>query len=93
MAITSSAKKAIRSSARKRAFNVRRKRAIEAAVRKARQSISEGNSKAAAQALSEAYRAFDKAAKTGLLKKNAASRMKSRLAASLNRADQKEKKK
>ena len=85
MAITSSAKKAHRSSLKKRVFNVRRKRALTTAT-KATKKLIVTDAKAATASLSEAYKAIDKAAKRGIIKKNTASRKKSRLAAAVKRA-------
>lgn len=79
MAITSSAKKAHRASLKKHVFNVRRKRALSSATKDARKELS-------ADSLSKAYQAIDKAAKRGLIKKNTASRKKSRLAKALAKA-------
>jgi small subunit ribosomal protein S20 len=73
MAITKSAKKAHRASLKKRVFNVRRKRALTSSVKDARKAMS-------AETLAKAYQAIDKAAKRGIIKKNAAARKKSRLA-------------
>ncbi len=78
MAITKSAKKAIRASARKRVMNVRRKRVLHDTVKEARKSVS-ADRKAQDAALTEAYQAIDKAMKRGIIKKNAAARKKSRL--------------
>jgi small subunit ribosomal protein S20 len=78
MAITSSAKKAQRVSARKQVFNVRRKRAMKGAVKDVVEGVAAG--KDAAATLSTAYKAIDKAAKKGVIKKNTANRKKSRLA-------------
>ena len=85
MAITSSAKKAIRSSQRKRVFNVRRKRALHDAVQSARSLAGKGKAEQA-EALKAAYQAIDKALKRGVIKKNTAARKKSRLAALLKRS-------
>jgi small subunit ribosomal protein S20 len=82
MAITKSAKKAIRAAARKRVFNVRRSRAMTAATKKARAAMSP-------ETLSAAYQAIDKAAKRGIIKKNTAARKKSRLAALVKRGSSK----
>ncbi len=79
MAITSSAKKAIRGSERKRVFNVRRMRAIKDAEKEITKLVADGKAKDAQKALPGAYKAIDKAAKMGTLKKNTASRMKARL--------------
>lgn len=83
MAITTSAKKAIRVSARKRVFNVKRVRAMRGAVKEARVLAKGGDAKEKAEKLSTAYAAIDKAAKRGVIKKNTASRKKSRLAKAL----------
>ncbi|HQV64767.1 MAG TPA: 30S ribosomal protein S20 [Candidatus Paceibacterota bacterium] len=66
------AKKALRVSARKRVLNDRRRRAMKVAVKSVK--ISNAN-----EDLSKAFQAIDKAAKRGVIKKNAASRKKSRL--------------
>jgi len=86
MPITQSAKKALRSSDRKRVVNIRRKKSIEGAVKNVKKLIAKGETKAVSGALSLAYKALDKAAKNGLIKKNAASRKKSRLAAFAKRS-------
>lgn len=73
------AKKAILSQERKRVFNVRTKRAMAGAVKIA---VATAGAPRADQhtALSAAYKAIDKAAKRGTIKKNTAARKKSRLA-------------
>lgn len=89
MAITSSAKKAIRVSARKRIFNLRRKDAIISTKKKIQQLVKAGKVSDAMAFLPQAYRAIDKAMKTKYIKKNAAARMKSRIAAFVNKANKK----
>lgn len=84
MAITKSAKKAIRSQERKRVFNLRTKRAVSRAVKGATLSAGKDR-KEQTEALSMAYQALDKAAKRGTIKKNTADRKKSRLAARLKK--------
>lgn len=86
MAITKSAKKAHRASLNKRVFNLRRKRALATTTKEVRSLAEAGKGKDAAASLSAAYKAIDKAAKRGVIKKNAASRKKSRLAAAIKRA-------
>ena len=86
MPITSSAKKALRAGERKRVFNLRRKSTMQDAVKKIKKLVAEKKGTEAAKALSEAYKAIDKAAKTKLIKKNTASRKKSRLALLLKKA-------
>lgn len=85
MAITSSAKKAIRVSARKRVFNLRRKNAIVDTVKKIKRLIKEKKNREAQTLLPLAYQAIDKALKTKYLKKNTAARKKSRLAKLINK--------
>lgn len=76
MPITSSAKKALRNSKKKRIFNLRTKDTLQKAVKSAKKTLD----------LSAAYQALDKAAKKGVIKKNTASRKKSRLAAMVKKA-------
>lgn len=76
---TSAAKKALRSSARKRVFNLRRKDALKTAVKDLKKKVAAGSKKEAQDALPTVYKAIDKAAKRGIIKKNNASRKKSRL--------------
>ena len=85
MAITSSAKKAIRASARKRVFNLRRKSAIEKHIKTFRKFIMEKKKTEAVNIIPTLYQALDKAVKTKYLKANTASRLKSRAMASLNK--------
>lgn len=85
MAITKGAKKANRSSQRKRVFNTRRKNAMSDSVKEVKKLITSGAKDEAAQALSRAYQAIDKAKKNGVIKANTASRKKARLAASLKK--------
>ncbi|KND46862.1 MAG: ribosomal protein S20 [Parcubacteria bacterium C7867-004] len=85
MAITKSAKKAHRASLKKHVFNVRRKRALTETTKVVKKAIGT-DVKEAEKSLSAAYKAIDKAAKGGIIKKNAASRKKSRLAKAIKRA-------
>ncbi len=80
MAITSSAKKAHRSSLRKRVFNLRRKQAVENTVKRIKKLLGEKKVAEAQKLISEAYKAFDKAAKEHTILKGTADRKKSRLA-------------
>jgi small subunit ribosomal protein S20 len=82
MAITRNAKKAIRSQARKRVINVRRKRSLHDTVQTYKKHLA-GSAKEAEALLPKVYAELDKAAKRGIIKKNTASRTKSRLAQSL----------
>ncbi len=78
MPITQSAKKAIRGSLRKRAINDARKRAMKELIKKI-EKLSKTDKVAASKMISEAYQAIDKAAQKGVIKKNNATRKKSRL--------------
>lgn len=85
MAITRGAKKAIRVSKRKKVFNDRRMKALRDSVKEIKSLISGGKRKEAEKLLPLAYKAIDKAAKNGTIKKNAASRKKSRLVMAINK--------
>ena len=80
MAITSSAKKAIRAALRRTVFNVRRSDAARKIVKDIKKLVSEKKVKEAEALLSKAYKAIDKAAKMNTWTTGAASRKKSRLA-------------
>jgi small subunit ribosomal protein S20 len=86
MAITSSAKKAMRSSAKKHVFNVRRKEALHDATKSLLKLVSKKDIAGAEKLLPSAYKAIDKAMKRGVIKKNTAARKKSRLALAIKRA-------
>ena len=86
MAITSSAKKAIRSSARKHIFNLRRKDALHDATKAFAKALAAKDAAGAEKLLPSAYAAIDKACKRGVIKANTANRKKSRLAAAIQRA-------
>ncbi len=80
MAITKNAKKANRVSIRKRVVNDRRRRTMKEAVKDVRKDIVAKGEKAITSSLSLAYKALDKAAKKGVIKKGTADRKKARLA-------------
>ena len=79
MAITKSAKKAIRQSATRNEQNVVYKDKIKKLVKEARALVLAKKINEAKKLLPAIYAAFDKAAKVGIIKKNNASRHKSRL--------------
>ncbi len=83
MANTSSAKKAQRVAERRRVFNARRKKTMKDAVKGMGKFVLGKNVKEATAMLPTLYKAIDKAAKEGTIKKNTAARMKSRAAKSL----------
>ncbi|MFZ2500475.1 MAG: 30S ribosomal protein S20, partial [Minisyncoccia bacterium] len=86
MAITSSAKKAIRSSAKKHIFNLRRKDTLRDTTKSLTKALAASDVAGAEKLLSAAYAAIDKAKKTGVIKANTASRKKSRLALAIKKA-------
>lgn len=85
MPIIKSAKKALRGSERKRVYNIRRDKKVELAVKDVKKLALGKKSEEAKKALSLAYKALDKAAKAGTIKKGAADRKKSRLSALIKR--------
>lgn len=84
MAITTSAKKAYRQSLRRRVFNIRRTRAMKNAVSNFRSALTSGREADAASSIPALYKSIDKAVKRGVIKKNTAARMKSRLTKKLS---------
>ena len=80
MPITQSAKKALRQNSRRRTQNLVRKEAFKDAIKNYKKLIAAKNTKEAAAELIKVYQALDKASKTKAIKKNKASRLKSRLA-------------
>lgn len=80
MAITKSAKKAIRQNKRRRVHNLLYINKIKSLVKDTRNFVSQKKTKEAQELLPKVFAAFDKAAKVGVIKKNTASRKKSRLA-------------
>ena len=85
MAITSSAKKALRAGEKKRVFNLRTKAGIDTPLNQFRKLITEKKGKEAKLLVPTLYKALDKAAKRNYIKKNTASRYKSRIMASLKK--------
>ncbi|MBU1179047.1 30S ribosomal protein S20 [Patescibacteria group bacterium] len=79
MPITRSAKKALRQSEKKRIFNIRRKKEMRGRLKEIKKLLEENKKEAALKLVPTAYKALDKAAKRGVIKKNTASRKKSRL--------------
>ena len=79
MPITQSAKKALRQNIRHRARNLAKKEAYKKAVKNFRKLIAEKKAEEAKKMLPQVYKTLDKAAKTHVIAKNKASRLKSRL--------------
>ncbi len=91
MAITSSAKRAIRTAARRRVFNLRRLDTMRDSVKTVKKLVTEKKFTDAEKALAAAYKAIDKAAKRGVIKKNTAARKKSRAVLMIRRQQSKTK--
>lgn len=83
--ITKSAKKAYRQNLKRRALNLKRKEALKKTIKNYKKLVSSKNLEAAKKELPNVYKALDKTAKTGVIKKNKASRLKSRLTAILTK--------
>lgn len=73
-----SAKKALRQNIRRRKANIEKKTELKAVIKKYKKLISE-NKEEAKKYLSQVYKKLDKSANVNLIKKNKASRVKSRL--------------
>lgn len=89
MPITSSAKKALRQSKRKRVANIRSLTKVKTVAKEVRFLIQGKKFDEAKALLPKLYKAIDKAAKENVIKKNTASRKKSRITVFLNKAAQK----
>ena len=79
MPIIKSAKKSLLQNARRRVFNQRRIKKMKSLVKQTQALIKAQKKEEALKLLPASYKAIDKAAKRGVIKKNTASRKKSRL--------------
>lgn len=86
MPITTSAKKALRQNIKRRAKNRRIKDNLKGLIKETRLLISTKKIEEAKKNLPKIYKILDKAAKTGIIKKNTASRKKSRTAKLINKS-------
>lgn len=80
---TKSAKKALRQSHRRFERNAYRKNELKTVTKKYQHLLAEGKKDEARTYLSTVYKKFDKMAKTGLIKKGLANRVKSRFSKKL----------
>lgn len=85
MPITKSAKKALKQNKTRRARNLRRFDVLRETAKKIKKLVAEKKKDEALKLLPLAYKAIDKACKTGVIKKNNAARKKSRLTKFINR--------
>ena len=87
MPITKSAKKALRQSLRRRVRNLQKMRKLKNLLKEVKNLVSQKKIEGAKKLLPQVYELLDKAAKTGLIKKNTASRKKSRMARLISRIE------
>ena len=83
MPITSSAKKALRQSAKRKIQNAKVKKATRLVVKQFRGLLAQKDKDSAKKLMPQLMKFLDKATKTGVLKKNTVSRLKSRAAKAL----------
>ena len=79
MPVTQSAKKALRGSKKKRVFNLRKKNEMQGVVKEYKKLILAKKTEEAKKLIPKLQKVIDKAKKRGIIKKNTASRKKSRL--------------
>ncbi|MCI0422686.1 MAG: 30S ribosomal protein S20 [Acidobacteria bacterium] len=84
-----SAIKALRQSKKRQVKNLVQKNAYKNAVKDFRKLVTEGKLSEAKKALPIVFKKLDKAAKTGVIKKNKASRLKSNTSRLLNKSSAK----
>lgn len=87
MPVTKSAKKALKQSKKRRQRNLRRLNAMREIVKKIKKLVEENKKEEALKLLPQTYKAIDKAAKNNIIKKNTASRKKSRLTKLVNKQE------
>ncbi len=85
MPIIKSAKKALRQSIKRRKRNIQRKKKIKTLIKEVKNLLSQKKTEEAKKLLPLVYKALDKTAKVGTIKKNAASRKKSRITKLINK--------
>jgi len=88
MPITKSAKKALRQNLKRRVRNFQKKRKLKNLIKEVGNLVSQKKIEEARKLLPQVYKLLDKAAKTGLIKKNTASRKKSRITRALVKSQQ-----
>ncbi len=86
MAITKSAKKALRQSVKRNIMNTQRKKKVKNLIKEIKVLVDEKKGEEAKKLLPQIYKALDKTAKKDTIKKNTASRRKSRLTKMVNKA-------
>lgn len=85
MSITKSAKKAFRKNIKRRKKNIQRKKKIKALIKEMKSLLIQKKIEEAQKLLPLVYKSLDKTAKGKTIKKNTASRKKSRIAKMINK--------
>jgi len=85
MPITKSAQKALRQNEKRRVHNLVYKKKMRKLVKQVKSLVAEKKIEDARKLLPQAYKILDKTAKVGIIKKNTASRQKSRLTKSVQK--------
>jgi len=85
MPITKSAKKSIRKDKKKTKINIQRKNKIKDLVKEVKSLVAQNKKDEAKKLLPQIYKALDKTAKNKVIKKNNASRRKSRITKAINK--------
>lgn len=85
MPIIRSAKKSLRQAKKHKQENLKKREAFKSALKRIKKLALAKETKKAMELMPQAYKALDKAAKSNVIKKNTASRNKSRLARLLNK--------
>ncbi len=80
MPITKSAKKALRQNTKRRKQNIVKKQAVKTARKAYGAALKDSDTKVMREKLRAVYQALDKAAKTNVITKRKAARLKSRMA-------------
>ncbi|MBI4837307.1 MAG: 30S ribosomal protein S20 [Candidatus Portnoybacteria bacterium] len=85
MPILNAAKKAMRQNKRRKALNSQYKKKMKEPIKEFKKLLAEKKAGEAKKLLSRIYKALDKSAKHGTIKKNTAARRKSRLTKMVNK--------
>lgn len=88
MPIIRSAKKSLRQAKKHKQENLKKREVFKSILKKIKKLALSKEKEKAMELLPQAYKALDKAAKTNVIKKNTASRNKSRLAKLLNKTSE-----
>lgn len=84
MPITKSAKKALRQNIKRRQRNLQKKKRVKSLIKEIKSLVAQKKIEEAKKLLPLTYKALDKIAKVGVIKKNTASRKKSRITKMIN---------